>query len=446
MQLTPSYEFGPFCLDTARMALLRGRDEVKLRPKALETLLVLLRNSGRVVSKDELIRAVWHDVIVNDDALAQCVRDVRKAIDDTSETYIRTLARRGYMFAHPVATSAAGTNGHSLEAQITANAEAHRSYLLGRQLWSQRSEQGWRTAIQHFQAAIALDREFAVAYAGIADCYVSMGKASYIPPSEAFPAAKWHAQRAVDLDPTLFEPMASLGFVNLYFEWDWPTADEQFRRAIALGPNYSVTREWYSVFLMATGRKTEGLQQIRLALRLDPLSAAINSTLAFHHYHSGQYEEAAKQFAIALKMGADFPPARYWLGRTYQELGRFEDAISEYRWIADNQRRWPVAIAALGHVAAVAGRRREALEALTELKGLAESRYVTSHCIALVQAGLGNRDAAFAALMRAFEERSNWMVWLRHDPRWNMLRHDPRYADLVTRIGFPPYLESSYAT
>lgn len=445
MQKTEIYEFGPFCLDTARMALSRGRDEVKLRPKSLETLLVLLRNSGRVVSKDELVQAVWPHVIVNDDALAQCVRDVRKAIDDTSETYIRTLARRGYIFAHPVTTSAAGTNGHSLEARITANGDAHRSYLLGRQLWSQRSEEGWRGAIQHFQSAIALDRDFAAAFAGIADCYVSMGKASYIPPAEAFPAAKWHAQRAVDLDPTLFEPMASLGFVNLYFEWDWPAADEQFRRAIALGPNYAVTREWYSVFLMATGRKTEGLQQIQLALRLDPLSAAINSTLAFHHYHSSQYEEAAKQFGIALKMSKDFPPARFWLGRTYQEMGRYEDAMSEFRWIAENQRRWPVAIASLGYLAAVVGRRNEALDALTELNRLAESKYVTSYCTALVQAGLGNRDAAFAGLMRAFEERSNWMVWLRHDPRWKVFRDDPRYAEFVARIGFPPYFESSYA-
>lgn len=444
MQPDEGYSFGPFSLDTARLVLLRGSDEVRLRPKALETLLVLLRNPGRVVSKDELVEAVWPDVIVNDDALAQCVRDVRKAIEDTDGSYIRTVARRGYMFVHPVVAGGAPGTGQGLEPQITANSDAHRSYLLGRQLWSRRSEAGWRDAIRHFQSAIALDRGFAAAYAAIADCYVSMGKASNLPPAEAFPAAKWHAQRAVELDPRLFEPLASLGFVSLYFEWDWPAADRQFQQAIALGPTYSVTREWYSVFLMATGRKTEGLKQIQLALRIDPLSPAINSTLAFHHYHSGRYDEAAKQFAIALEMSRDFPPARFWLGRTYQELGQFEEAIREFRWIADNQCGWPVAIAALGHAAGIAGRRTEAIEALEELHRLSATKYVTSYCIALVHAGLGDRDSAFAALFRAFEERSNWMVWLRHDPRWTPLRDDARFSDLVTRIGFPPRLEASY--
>ena len=574
MQTAASYRFGPFVLDTARMALMQGDREIELRPKAFETLLMLLRHSGRVVSKDELVAAVWPDVIVNDDALAQCVRDVRKAIADTDQGYIRTLPRRGYMFVHPVvpvvARSAtmlrsiavlpfeadgpansyladglaeATINGlvqlrglrvaprtsvfryrgsttkpqdigrelgveavvtarvshrderlsvqldlvdvvhgaqvwgavyqgsaselvhlhrrilrdlslalevpssqeetGKLDRQMSENSDAYRAYLQGRHSWNQRSEEGFAQAIERFQLATEIDPRFAAAHSGLADCYASMGKASYIPPAEAFPAARWHATKALELDPSLSEPLASLGFVKLYFEWDWAAAEAEFQRAVALDPNYAVSHEWYSVFLLIAGRQTEAIREIQLAHRLDPLSMSINSTLGFHYYYAAQYDDAAKQLRFVLEMTKDFSPAHLWLGRTYQELGRLEEALEEFRWVGERAPQWCVAVAARGFVAGIAGRSEEARSSLAELKSLSGHRFVTSYSVALVHAGLGDNDAAFASLDRAFDERSNWLVWLRLDPRWKRLRSDARFEELVGRMHFPPRIEQA---
>lgn len=569
MQTAESYRFGPFVLDTARMALMQGDREIELRPKAFETLLMLLRHSGRVVSKDELVAAVWPDVIVNDDALAQCVRDVRKAIADAEHGYIRTLSRRGYMFVHPVVAGAppssialrsvavlpfeadgaasthlanALTDGMSnglaqlqglrlaprtsvfrykgsaaklqdiarelgvvtlvtatvsrreerlkvqldlvdavhdsqvwgavyeggvtellhLQARIlrdlsralevphseraagqpaqpvSSNPDAYRAYLQGRHSWNQRSEEGLRQAIERFQLATQIDPRFAAAYSGLADCYVAMAKASYIAPSEAFPTAKWHATKALELDGSLCESYASLGFVKLYYEWDWAAAEAEFQRAIALDPNYAVSHEWYSVFLLTAGRQAEAAREIQLAHRLDPLSIPINCTVGFHHYYTAQYDEAVKQLKFVLEMSRDFPPAHLWLGRSYQELGRFEEAFEQFRWVGERAQQWPVLVAARGFLAGVAGRTSEARDSLAELQSLAGNRFVTAYSVALVHAGLGDDNSAFEWLNRAFDERSNWLIWLRLDPRWKSLRSDIRFVELVGRIRFPP--------
>jgi len=138
-----------------------------------------------------------------------------------------------------------------------------------------------------------------------------------------------------------------------------------------------------------------------------------------------------------LEIGPGFPPAHLWLGRTYQELGQFDDAAAEFRGVDERIRDWPVSIAAGGHVAGVSGRQAQAVEALAQLERLSDRRFVTSYGIALVHAGLGQNDAAFASLNNAFDERSNWLVWLRLDPRWNGLRADPRFTQLVSRMRFP---------
>ena len=270
-----------------------------------------------------------------------------------------------------------------------------------------------------------------------------MGKASYIPPAEAFPAARWHATKALELDPSLSEPLASLGFVKLYFEWDWAAAEAEFQRAVALDPNYAVSHEWYSVFLLIAGRQTEAIREIQLAHRLDPLSMSINSTLGFHYYYAAQYDDAAKQLRFVLEMTKDFSPAHLWLGRTYQELGRLEEALEEFRWVGERAPQWCVAVAARGFVAGIAGRSEEARSSLAELKSLSGHRFVTSYSVALVHAGLGDNDAAFASLDRAFDERSNWLVWLRLDPRWKRLRSDARFEELVGRMHFPPRIEQA---
>jgi tetratricopeptide (TPR) repeat protein len=320
---------------------------------------------------------------------------------------------------------------------VTENPDAYRAYLQGRHDWNRRSEESLKRAIASFQRAVCIDPPFAAAYSGLADSYAALGYLSYMHPGDAFPAARRHATKAIELDARLAEPHASLGLVKMYFEWDWLGADVEFKRAIALDRDYAPTHEWYSIYLLAAGRTTEALLEIQLARQRDPLSLPINTDLGFHHYYTGRYDEAVKQLKFVLEMNRNFPPAHLWLGRTLQELGMFDEALAEFRQVEEFLHEWPVSIAARGFVAATAGRTDEAREILAELERLAGRKFVTSYGIALVYAGLGQHDAAFACLDRAFDERSHWLVWLRLDPRWNALRADPRFSELVRRMRFP---------
>jgi DNA-binding winged helix-turn-helix (wHTH) protein/TolB-like protein/Tfp pilus assembly protein PilF len=320
---------------------------------------------------------------------------------------------------------------------ITESADAYRAYLQGRFEWSQRSEVALKRAIERFNQAVEVDPQIAAAYSGLADCYAALGYLSYVSPAEAFPAAKRHALTAFGLDPLLSEPHASLGFVKLYYEWDWVGAESEFQRAITLDPSYAPSHQWYSIYLLAAGRAPEALREILLARQLEPLSLPINSDLGFHYYYTGRYDDAVKQLKFVLSLNKSFPPAHLWLGRAYQELGMLDAALAEFSEVEAKLPGWPVSIAARGFIAGIGGRDEEAREILAQLEKLARQKFVTSYGNALVYAGLGQDDAAFASLDKAFDERSNWLVWLRLDPRWNRLRSDPRFAKLERRIGFP---------
>ena len=193
------------------------------------------------------------------------------------------------------------------------------------------------------------------------------------------------------MDGSLAEAHASLGFVKLYFDWDWPGAEAEFQRAIALDPNYAASHEWYSIFLLAAGRPEDAFREIQLARQPDPLSLPVNSDLGFHYYYTGQYDEAVKQLKFVLELNKDFPPARLWLGRTYQELGKLDDALAEFQHVEEKLPEWPVSIAARGFVAGVAGRTDDAQNTLVELRRLAGKKFVTSYGVALVHAGLGQK-------------------------------------------------------
>jgi serine/threonine-protein kinase len=265
-----------------------------------------------------------------------------------------------------------------------------------------------------------------------------LGYLSFLAANDAFPPARRYATKALELDPSLAEARASLGFVKLYFEWDWLGAEAEFQNAIALDAEYAPSHQWYSIFLLAAGRPADAFREIQLARKLDPLSLPINTDLGFHYYYTAQYDEAAKQLKFVLELNKDFSPAHLWLGRTYQQLEKFDDALAEFQHVEEIVGEWPVSIAARGFVAGVAGRTAEARMILSELQHLASQKFVTAYGIALVHAGLGENDAAFAWLQKAFIERSNWLVWLRLDPRWTGLYSDSRFQQLVDRLGFPP--------
>lgn len=311
------------------------------------------------------------------------------------------------------------------------------AYLRGRAAWNRRNEAGLREAVELFQQAVALDPSYAPAYSGLADSYTTLGYFGYLWPRESFPPARTAAQKALELDPTLAEPHASLAYIRFYYDWDSKGAEQEFQRALVLNPNYTTAHHWYSVYLTAMGRPAEAMAEIQKAQNLDPLSPAIQTDIGFQLYYSRQYDEAIRHLTSTLEMNPNLPLAHLWLGRSYQEKGRYAEALAEFAQAEKVMRNWPVTIAARGMALGLAGKNQEARKVLTELRELAKKRYVTAYGVALVYAGLGGKDQAFVWLQRGVKERTHWLVWTKLDPRWKGLRDDSRFEELLRRVGLP---------
>jgi DNA-binding winged helix-turn-helix (wHTH) protein/TolB-like protein/Tfp pilus assembly protein PilF len=386
----------------------------------------LARSGERLTLQVELVdvaRAaqVWgsrYDV-----GLAELPQLQRRVIDDLA----RSLRMR----------SAAGSGTKHLAQDPTRNADAYQAYLQGRFQWNQRSEPALRRAVAHFRRAIDLDPSFALAHAALADTYTTLGYLSYDAPAATFPVARPYALKAIELDPSLSQAHASLAYIRFYFDWDWAGASEAFRRAIELNPNDPVAHQWHAVYLLAAGRPDDAMHEIRTAQRLDPLSLAINTDIGFHHYYNGRYAEAIAQLQSVLGMKSDFGLALLWLARSYLEVGRLDQSLAATASAEAAAPEWPVLLAARGYTLGVMGRADEARAVRDEMERLSGRRFVTAYGVALVHAGLGEKEQAFSWLDKAFAERSHWLVWLRLDPRWKTLRGDPRFAALVERMKYP---------
>jgi len=319
----------------------------------------------------------------------------------------------------------------------TRNTDAYQAYLQGRYLWNQRSEPALRSAVGHFRRAIDLDPAFALAYAALADTHTTLGYLGWDAPAATFQVARPYALKALELDPSLSQAHASLAYIKFYFDWDWAGAGEEFRRAIGLNPNDPVAHQWYAVYLLAAGRPDDAMHEIRTAQRLDPLSLAINTDIGFHHYYNGRYTEAIAQLQSVLGMKSDFGLAHLWLARAYLQVGRLDASLAAATSAEATAPRWAVFIAQRGYTLGVMGRADEARAVRDEMERLLSQRFVTAYGVALICAGLGEKEQAFAWLDRAFAERSHWLVWLRLDPRWNTLRGDPRFGALLERMKYP---------
>jgi TolB-like protein/tetratricopeptide (TPR) repeat protein len=323
----------------------------------------------------------------------------------------------------------------SLGAARRVDPAAFDLYVQGRYWWNRRGP-GLLRSIGIFTAALDRDPTFALAYSGMADAYVQLGYGSLLRPDDAFPKARAAAERALELDSTLAEPHATLGFVQMYYEWDWLAAEREFRHALVLNPSYATAHEWYGLYLAAMGRFDEAQAHERRAQTLDPLSPAVAATGAWTLYYAGKSEEAERILLIALRTDSAFALGRFYLGRVHQSRGRLDSALAQYE-ATGPLRSWVPTIAAVGHVYGSQGRRREALATLARLDSLSSREYVTPYAVALVHASLGQRDSAFAWLQRGVAERTHWMVWLRRDPRWDPIRSDPRFEALAARLGLP---------
>jgi TolB-like protein/DNA-binding winged helix-turn-helix (wHTH) protein len=317
------------------------------------------------------------------------------------------------------------------------NPEAHENYLKGRFFWNKRTEEAFRKAIEYFQAAIAEDPNYANAYAGLADAYVLLEGYGFEPPERVTPKAKEAALRAIQIDDQLAEPYASLGLIYEH-DWNWTESGRNFERAIELNPNYSVAHHWYGSGYLAAipGKTDEEISELRKAHELDPLSPMITTDLAAYLCFARRYDEGMKEFQEVLKLDPDFVQAHYLLSIAYELRGMYPEAIAEVQKIKSPDATRFV-IGQLGYIYALQGRRREALEVVSELQKLSERTYVDPGYIAYIYVALGEKDLAFVWLEKPYEEHSSVITGLKVNWRYDSIRSDPRFVELVRRVGIP---------
>lgn len=587
-----SYEFGLFRLLPDERRLLRNGDSVQLTPKVFDTLLALVRNRGRLVGKDELMKMIWQDSFVEEGNLTQNIFILRKILGESphDHQYIVTIPGQGYRFVAEVRETLAreaadsrqadssnaqrATAAHAsaltslavlpfqslssegdsqylgpgiaetlitrlsnirrlavrptnsvlkyidlrpdpLEAgrelnvdavldgkiqragerirvtmqlirvadavtlwaekfdekftdifevqdsiseqvmralalQLTAaeqklltkrytqSAEAFQLYIKGRHFWNKRTVEELKRGMEYAKQAIDIDPTYTLAYIGVADSYNLLAGYSGLAPKEAFPKAKAAALRAQEIDDSLAEAEASLAFVSYRYDWNWLDAEERFRRAIELKPDYPTAHHWYGEYLAACGRFAESIGELERAQQLDPLSLPINTDLGHSFYFAGQYDAAIEQLQKTLEMGQSFIRAHIILGAAYEQKRMYNEATATLERAASMAGENPFAVGGLGYAYAVAGKRDEAYEVLRELKRLSEQRYISPYTIASIYAGLNDEELAWEWLGKAYESRDAWLVWLGVNPRFDNLRRDARFADLMRRIGLTP--------
>jgi serine/threonine protein kinase/Tfp pilus assembly protein PilF len=324
-----------------------------------------------------------------------------------------------------------------LAKHYTESNEAYQLYLKGRFQWHKRTNEALKKSIDYFNQAIERDPTFGLAYVGLADCYVV--PAYMLPPGEKIPKAKAAAMKALEIDDTLAEAHTSLARAMTIYDWDWKGAEREFQRAIELNPNYAIAHQWYSGYLEAMGRTPEAILEEKRALELDPLSPIITFEMGLCFYYARDYDKAIEYYQKTLELDPDFPPAHGQLPAAYEQKRMYDQAITGFQKGANlkGSREWYFSLSGLAHVYAVTGNKGEAQKLLSEMKDLLVRQYVPPDRIALIYAGLGDKDQAFAWLEKAYDEHSFNMAWLRVEPRWDSLRSDPRFADLVRRLGLP---------
>jgi eukaryotic-like serine/threonine-protein kinase len=329
-----------------------------------------------------------------------------------------------------------GDDEKRMAKSYTANPEAYQDYLKGRYWWNKRTEEGLNKGIEYFQQAIAKDPTYALAYAGLADCYRGLGFYGFVRPKETYPRAKEAALKALEIDDTLAEAHTSLSGIMTDYDWDWAGARTELQRAIALNPNYATAHQWYGALLRYIGSGEEGIAEYKRALELDPLSLVINWNLGVGFINVRQYDQAIEQLRKTIELDPNFALAHIFLGFAYVQKSMYNEATSEYEKALTISPGNTVALAYLGYSYARSGRRAEAAKLLDQLNDFSKRNYVPAVRRAYIYIGLGEKEKAFESLEKAYEERTIGIVII--NPIFNPLRSDPRFTDLLRRMNLQP--------
>jgi len=327
-----------------------------------------------------------------------------------------------------------GEQKQQMNRQYTENVDAYRLYLTGRYHLNKRTKEDFEKADAAFQQAIAKDPNFALAYAGLADCYALQSNWGFVPAREGYPKAKAATMKALELDPALAEALVSLASITSAYDWDWQGAERDFVRALQLNPNYATGHHWYSFLLSQVGRHEEALNEIKQAQLLDPLSLIINANVGYTLFVAKKYDEAIEQLDKTLDLDPNFALAYQYLGYVYEQKGMYPKAIESLETAVKLSPDNLTFKADLARVYAVSGKTKEAEEILKHLIDLSTQIYVPPFDIAVVYVGFGQKDLALEWLEKAYDQRTDTLTYIRMDPRFDPLRSDPRFQDLLRRL------------
>jgi DNA-binding winged helix-turn-helix (wHTH) protein/tetratricopeptide (TPR) repeat protein len=325
-----------------------------------------------------------------------------------------------------------GEEQKHLTRRDTDNVEAYQSYLKGRFHWNKRGPQDLQKAIEHFKQATALDPDYALAYAGLADAYTLLANAGS-PAHEIMPKAREAAQKAVSLDDNLAEAHAAYGNIIIYYDYDFVGAEREEQRAIELNPDYATAHHWYSELLMGLGRHEEALAEIRRALEIDPLSLILNRQYGASLLFARQYDAAVEQMKKTVDLDANFAVGHSTLSVAYRMRGDYAESVEElakFQELTGGERT-----AALMRESFAEGGWQEFLRAMTDERRPAS---LTPYNVATFHSALGEKDKAFAELNKAYQNREGILGLLKVDPRFDSLHDDPRFQDLARRFKIAP--------
>jgi len=322
-----------------------------------------------------------------------------------------------------------------LAKQPTENIEAYNLYLRGRYFWNKYNKEWVLKAIDAFKQAIAIDATYALAYCGMADAYFRLSNIHF-PPREVLPKAREAALKAVEIDENLAEAHSSLALIHVYFDHDWVRAEQEFRRALELDPYLVSAHQRYGSYLTFMGRFEEAIRHYETALQLDPFSLQVNMNLATAYYLRGEYDRAANHLQKTMELEPDYMPIHFVLGCVYIQQNRLEEAIKEFQIIYKLDEEAYLALGFMGYAHALAGQRAEAETLLNILQEISLRKYVSPYSMLVIHLALGPRERVFELLEQLYEERNDWMVWLKVSPELKQLRGDSRFKNLLKRVGF----------
>ena len=344
--------------------------------------------------------------------------------DSISDQVVRSLALK-----------LSGDEQRQISQSYTKSPEAFQLFIKGRYFWNQRTIDGLKKALEYAQAAIAADPTYAPAYVGLADSYNLLGaQHNVLPPRESFPKAKAAALRALEIDEMLAEAYASLAFVELCYEWNWLAAEQSYRKAIELKPNYPTAHHWYGELLSTLGRFDEAQEELQRAQEFDPLSLAINVDLAASYYYSRQYERSERHLLNLLELNPNFIRAYEVLGRVYEQQGEHVKALTAWQNAEELSGKHPVIQAEFAYSLITAGNISEGRQILAQLEQASTRKYISLFRIAEIYIALGQHELAYDWLERAFRERDVEFVFLKVKPTVDPLRGEKRFKELAGRV------------